>query len=294
MPVYINWRWEVVLYLWLAGIAGGAYLAAFAADRFSGGRYRELVRMATYLAVILAGLGALSLILELGRMERFWHIFTRFNLVTAYGQPLQPMSMGSWILLFFTIAGAVRIAGWWTKALGRRVMAILEWVTLVLAGLLILYTGVLLSATNQPLWRDSPVIEAVFVSSAVATGLAALILLGLSGVGEAVSSEAMARLRRVMVVVIVLQMVALAGFLVWLSAAGPAAAQAVAVIITGSLGLAFWLGLVILGLLVPLGIEIWAWRGARMPQAMVILSSALVLLGGLVLRAVVVFGGQMV
>ena len=58
-------------------------------------------------------------------------------------------------------------------------------------------------------------------------------------------------------------------------------------LISGTLGLFFWVGVVLCGLLIPLGLEFSALKGRA-----VLASPALVLLGGLVLRAVVVIGGQ--
>jgi len=73
------------------------------------------------------------------------------------------------------------------------------------------------------------------------------------------------------------------------------AAGAVNAIVAGQLSFAFWVGAVLIGMLLPLGTELsFIVRRVRRPSREVAIPLALmVLVGGLVLRAVIVFGGQM-
>ena len=86
------WSAAIWIYLWLAGMAGGAYFAAFLADRFTGGGNRQLLRLATYVGIPLAVIGVMLLIVDLGQPIRFWHLMVIFKVTS-------PMSMGTWILL---------------------------------------------------------------------------------------------------------------------------------------------------------------------------------------------------
>ena len=97
------WTALIWIYLWLAGMAGGAFLAATAAGRFSGSKDDSLLRLATYLSLPLAVIGVLLLIFELGTPIWFWHLFTRFD----FGSP---MSMGTWILIAWAIIAFIMIA----------------------------------------------------------------------------------------------------------------------------------------------------------------------------------------
>ncbi|NIV28536.1 MAG: hypothetical protein GWN58_03165 [Anaerolineae bacterium] len=58
----MSWEWPVVIYLWLAGLAGGAYFVAFLADLFSGGKYHDAKRVAAALGVPSVILGVLMLL----------------------------------------------------------------------------------------------------------------------------------------------------------------------------------------------------------------------------------------
>ena len=312
----MTWEWGVALDLWLAGLGGGAYFAAFLADRLSGGRYKEWVRFAVYLGVPVALLGSLLLVLDLGQQLRAWHLFTGFKLAS-------PMSMGSWILLIWAVVGIALIALWFAEtfpaeekgffgtlaSLLRPLVPgvnILGWVAFVLAALLITYTGVLLSATNRALWRGALLLPALFVTSAILTGMAALLVIMTTRIGpflrdlfgeasEATPAEAVAELGKAYAVVIVIELVVLSGYFIWLRAfSTPDAALAAGLLISGSLSPFFWIGVVLTGLLIPLGLEFIALREEKITPVTALLSALCVLFGGLLLRAVVVFGGQMI
>jgi formate-dependent nitrite reductase membrane component NrfD len=167
------------------------------------------------------------------------------------------------------------------------------------------YTGVLLSASNQPLWASTIMLPILFVSSAVFTGAALLLLVlktGLGrlldllfgGAGEPIPDEAINALGKATVVAGVIQAVVLAVFLVWLAVGStPAAADSVGVLTFGGLAFLFWVGVVIVGLLVPLVLLSASVRGKEPIVGSILASACLVLIGGFVLRLVVVLGGQM-
>jgi len=312
----LTWKWELVIYLWIAGIAGGAYFAAFLMDRFTGGRNELLLKIAMFLGVPLVLLGSLLLVVDLGEQLRAWHLFTRFRLES-------PMSMGSWILLLYALIGIVMIALWWAKSFepeevrltvlsglasvirpAAPVIAVLSWITVVLAVLLIAYTGVLLSATNQPLWGGVLLLPALFVASAISTGMALIVLVlrtGLGrlvdilfgGEGEPVPSETVHVMGMASLILGIVELVVLIGYVVWLAFfSTPAAAAAVALLLTGPMAFIFWVGVVLVGLLIPLALEFASVRGREAIVGSVLASTSLVLLGGLFLRAAVLLSGQ--
>lgn len=91
-------------------------------------------------------------------------------------------------------------------------------------------------------------------------------------------------LRRALMALLIIQGFVLVIYLIWLAVAG-----LVTPLLSGTLGIIFWLGAVLWGLIAPILLEI---VGRRSAARMAILSSALVLLGGLILRAAIVVAGQ--
>src|SRR3954452_19163804 len=89
------WTWEVPVYFWFGGIATGAAFAALACQTAGDERSARVGRMVAMGAV---GAGGPLLILDLGRPERFLHMFRIFK-------TRSPMSMGAWCLLAFMNAG---------------------------------------------------------------------------------------------------------------------------------------------------------------------------------------------
>jgi formate-dependent nitrite reductase membrane component NrfD len=136
------------------------------------------------------------------------------------------------------------------------------------------YTGVLLAATNQPIWSDTNWIAPLFLASASSTGLAALILADRWRLPD-VSGAALERLE-------------------WADGWAMALEGALLVVFAYSLGpyalptLSRWPGVLIPAFVVPIGLvlpwvvrRVWGLRGAGA-------SALLVLLGGFALRAAVI------
>jgi polysulfide reductase chain C len=320
----MSWEWPVIIYLWVAGIGGGAYFVTFLAHRLSGGQYFGAKRVAAALGVPAVVFGVIMLVVDLGHPFRAWHLFVRFR-------PVSPMSMGSWMLFVWAVLAVILFLTWWAESLNekrvtgglaqlvgffkgvKRVAGLLDWVTFILSILLIAYTGVLLSATSQPLWASTPLLPVLFVSSAIATGVAAVNLIGALGVPH-VGMPLMSKLCKGASVVCVVEILSLAGLLILVAispeavayaagrVSGPIfegatteAVQSVNSLLTGSLSFPFWVGVVLVGLLLPLGVELsLILRDVKStPREVAGLLAIMVLAGGLTLRAVIVFGGQL-
>jgi hypothetical protein len=171
------WGHEVAAYLFLGGVAGGSGLLAAGAQLTGRKTLRRNTRLSALVAV---GLGAVALVKDLGRPERFVNMLRTVKLTS-------PMSVGSWILSFFSAGIGVAAVFEIDRMTGERiplgplrpVLRALEGPAgleaAVFAAPLAVYTAVLLTDTATPTWnaayRDLPF---VFVSSAslAASGLA--------------------------------------------------------------------------------------------------------------------------
>lgn len=203
------WEEPIGAYLFLGGVAGGSALLA-AGAQFTGNR--KLRRNSRLGAIGAAGLGAVALIVDLGRPERFLHMFRTFKVTS-------PMSIGSWILGAFSAGAGVAAAAEVDRLTKRRLplgplRRLLDFaekpagvVSAVFAAPLAAYTGVLLSDTANPTWNAAKEdLSFVFVSSAslasgglgmittpVADAKPARVLAIVGAAAELAASEAMER-----------------------------------------------------------------------------------------------------
>lgn len=136
------WTWEVPLYFFVGGVAGGAAVLAGAAD--IAGYDRDFVRAAAWMAAGGALVAPVLLIMDLGRPHRFLNMLRIFKIES-------PMSIGAWILAAF---GAVTV----TAAVSMEI-AVPPWIgtsllliAIPLGAALATYTGVLIGATVVPVW----------------------------------------------------------------------------------------------------------------------------------------------
>jgi formate-dependent nitrite reductase membrane component NrfD len=140
------------------------------------------------------------------------------------------------------------------------------------------YTGVLLAVTNRPIWSDNPLLGMLFIVSAASISAALMILLTHRYQWR---SPAISALHRLDAWVIALEFLVLIAVMISLGPVFRAWLNA--------WGLLLFLGVVVLGMLSPLALY-WRrdWLGNRNATA----AAALVLLGGFILRLVIVFSAQ--
>jgi len=303
----MSWGIPIWIYLWAAGMAGGAYFASFLVNIFGGWKQRNLFRLAVCIGVPFAIIGVLLLVIDLGTPIWAWHLFVNFI-------PVAVMSMGTWILFSWIIICFVMMILWiveWDAAkkpdkysgnmvnIVQNLSKFLGWIGFVLAILLMGYTGVLLAASTQPIWANTFLLPALFVASAISTGVALLVLIGFAVNAMtskiSISSKIIERLAEADAVVIVIESLVLIGYAVWLGASGNGGSEALSLLISGDLALLFWIGFVLLALLLPLALDLFNW-GKRIEQKSVTfalgLSAISVLVGGFILRALMTIGGQ--
>lgn len=203
------WGHEVMAYLFLGGVAGGSGLLAAGAQLTGRAKLRRNARLSALAAV---SLGAVALVKDLGRPERFLNMLRTIK-------PTSPMSLGSWILSAFSagigVASVAEIDRLTRQKLPlgplRKVLYALEGPggleAAVFATPLAAYTAVLLSDTANPTWNAArEELPFVFVSSAslASSGLAmvttpvaeagpARILAVLGVIGDVVATKLMER-----------------------------------------------------------------------------------------------------
>lgn len=300
-PALHIWGWEVGVYLFLGGLCAGVLiLGALTHLMGLSRRCRFAAGPLLLLGPVLLSLGMLALFLDLEHKRHVWRFYASFQITS-------PMSWGAWILLLVyplnlalilaALPGASPAA--WAGLLQRvgsagavlsRLRALCErhLRPLALAALgtgigLGLYTGVLLSANAaRPFWNNV-LLAPIFLVSGVSTA-AALVLLFAEGEGE---RHLFARLDAGLLAA---ELALLLLFVFGMVTSTETLQQAARPIFGGDYTAHFWVGILGLGLGLPLSLELAELRGRSVPR---LLAPGLILVGGLCFRLLVVHVGQL-
>jgi protein NrfD len=289
----LHWTWLVYLEMFFAGIAGGAYVAATILELSGRGR-SAAARTAHLIAFPLMAVATLLLIVDLQRPERFWHMVVMSERFVPIMKPWSPMSLGIWLVILFT---AFAFVSFLDALVARRLFAIGGWrydrtlhgTPLGLAWSLVgglfglavgIYSGVLLTASNFPGWADTWMLPAVYVSTALITGVAAVVLVQ-ALLGDADAD--MVSLAQTNGWLIAWWLVNVVVFLLTLAGGGGA------VFLTGIPLLAILAAIVLAGI-VPLVMHALRPVGSKDTLAF---AAALVLVGGFLMRFGIVMGPQL-
>ncbi len=290
------WTWEVAMYLFLGGLTAGIMVLAASMTLLR--KDEEAPFAATRLALlapIVLSLGMTTLFLDLEHKLYVFRFYTSFQVTS-------PMSWGAWILIviypisilqilstfrrgfpfFSSFADRVElgtsILDWCER--NRRTIAILAIPFAVALGI---YTGILLSAFGaRPFW-NSGVLGPLFLVSGMSTAAALVALIAMRHSEKALFT-------RIDLILIMVEIALVALFLINLATGSGQQIEALQSITGGPYTLIFWVLFVGIGLLIPLLLELLEIRGIGKSLAM--LAPVLVLLGGYVLRQVMLDAGQ--
>jgi protein NrfD len=299
------WGWEIPVYLFLGGVTAGIMVVA--AIAILQGREKKWPAAAYKLilwAPVLISAGMAALFLDLSHKLYVWNFYLAFKITS-------PMSWGAWILvLVYPLTLLLILATfkkgypqWYKKAEGwikssplapyikwiykaiefaEKHIKIIAWATLPVGILLGIYTGILLSSFGaRPFW-NSAILGPLFLVSGVSTGTALVVLLTRDHGERSFFARADLGL-------IATELFILALFLIGLATSSQQHIEAVKLVLGGTLTPAFWISIVIVGLMLPAFFEILELKGREIPKY---LPPALVLAGGLFLRIVFVYAGQ--
>ena len=290
---YLNiWHWEIPVYLFLGGLAAGImFFAGYFTIMRKEKEMQATVKYAPMLVPFALVLGLIALFLDLKHQLYFWRLYTTIRLES-------PMSWGAWTLMFVTPLSMVWAASYMKEVFPkwdwkfefidqiidffieyRKAMA---WALMILAVILGVYTGILLSAFNaRPLWNTS-ILGVLFLVSGMSTGLAAIIWMSKSKYERKVLS-------RLDLIFIAVELFLIIHLLMGFLAASEVQIEAAQLFLGGEFTVIFWVFVIILGLIFPAILEILELRGFHIP---IWIPSLLILIGGLVFRYVMVEAGQ--
>ncbi len=310
----------VVAYLFLGGTGAGACAVMAVAGLLVDGDQLRLCGASRFLderarayghffgtgltaSVAVLVLGMICLAADAGRPDRL--------VLLAVSEPTNYLVLGAWSLSACFGLGVLAVLAWRgilpaTLAAFRVLGVLLAVVSFVTMA----YTGLLLSSmASVPLWH-SLWLPVMFVLSSLSCGIALVLASAILGRSACAFASVLRMLVRIDGLIIVVEALVLAAWLVAVCAAAgagsadanatstdAAALASVRLLLAGPDALAFWVGLVAVGLVVPLAIDAIASCALSSPRASLatlsgqtafLASATGVLVGGACLRATIV------
>jgi protein NrfD len=292
-PHLAIWHWPIALYLFLGGLAAGVlFFAAYYVIRGKEEEFPAAVKWAPVVVPIALVIGLLALIVDLKNPMNAFRLYMTIKIES-------PMSWGAWTLLAVTPLSIIWVASYlkeliptwdwklsWLNAFeafvikNRKAMA---WIMIVLAVILGIYTGILLSAFNaRPLWNTA-LLGPLFLVSGLSTGAATIMWLS----RKHQERMTFARIDLLLIIIELFFIIHLfMGFL-----AGPEVQiESAELFLGGEYTIPFWGFVVGLGLVLPALLEILELMGKKVPVSLPVL---LILIGGFLFRLIMVEAGEL-
>ncbi len=283
------WGWLIITYLFLAGAGSGAFLAAVACDLLAPDWSKALARAGSLVSGPLVAIGTICLVLDLeaGLWEPWRQIYMVDNLRSMIAWGVIILSIFIPIALLYAAAlNEISFIG----KFANKYVRILEIGGSVFAVATATYTGVLIAVVNGvPFW-NTPMMPVLFLASAISTGLAAAMIL--AAIIDAKTINTLSNFALGHVIFLSIEALFLM-LLVFMSLTrSTEAAISATMLISGILSPYFWGLVVILGIVIPFILSIIEYlEYGQMPKALVVGVDLLVLIGGMSLRALIIFSG---
>jgi len=295
----ISWGILLAAYIFVGGLAGGAFMIAALADLFGKEKFKELAKAGTYVSIVSIIVGLVFLVLDLGRFK-----VDPLGILNAFIHfPTSIMSVGTWIISALTVMALLTAVLWIFHGL-EIVRKLLGIVGFVLGASTTAYTGLLLAfSRGRPFWA-SPFLPWTFIISGSLTGLAmSLLLIPLIALVMPRFSTDFKELvddkQRFADVLVGSQKYVLAMIIVEMG-------LVLIEIVTGHFGALLTLGglsmlffvYIVFGLILPLGVAYFILKGKYIGKELQVpismLSFIFILVGGFLLRYVILTAGQLV
>ena len=286
------WHWQIPLYLFLGGLAAGIlFFASLYTIMGKEKEYPTAVKIAPHIVPWILVLGLLALMLDLKHKLYFWRLYTTIRLES-------PMSWGAWVLMLITplsfIWSAIHIKEifpqWdWKFSFVKDIEAfftkykkVLAWILGVSSLILGVYTGILFSAFNaRPLWNTS-ILGPLFLASGLSAGAAAIMLLSKN-------HNERSMFARIDIAIIAVELFLIIHMFMGFLASTQVQINAAELFLGGPWTAPFWIFVVILGMIVPVLLEVLELKKYKIP---VVIPATLVLFGSLMLRFILAYAGQ--
>ncbi|MCL6398640.1 cytochrome c nitrite reductase subunit NrfD [Pectobacterium carotovorum subsp. carotovorum] len=302
------WDWPIAIYLFLVGISAGLVTLSVLLRRYHPEQATAdstLMRTTLILAPCTIILGLLILVFHLTRPWTFWKLMFHYSFtsVMSVGVMLFQVYMAVlavWLVNIFSEQVIVLQQRWLPKLV--MLPKVLGWlapmqksldiVMLLLAVMLGAYTGFLLSALKTYPLLNNPILPALFLFSGVSSGAAVALIAMACRYRRNPHSEEAHFVHRVETPVVWLEIFLLFAFFIGLALGDDGKQRALVAAVGGGFwAVWFWLGVVGIGLILPLLLKSWANRQHSPYGVLAVCGMSLV--GVLLLRFFILYAGQL-
>jgi len=254
----------------LGGISGGLYLASAYFDNLTG----------MFIAWLLAGLMGVSYMLHLTHPLRFWRMMRKPG--TSW------IARGfTFIMLFIGFTTIQLILSRWAPD-ATTAITTFKWIAGVFAFAQSIYTGFAVSYVSAIKLWNSAILPILFVVCGFSGGLALLMGISLDNAAVLPQIENITRITLIGFAILL-------GVYLWNSTySSTMAKNAVARVVGGEIAVFFWIGVVVLGIVIPIGISIGTYFMDTASSALLLTAVVTEIIGGLSLRYVILKGGTYV
>ncbi len=299
------WDWPIAIYLLLIGISSGMVIIAVLLKRqilVADAANDSVIKATAIIAPLAVILGLVILIFHLARSWTFWYLMVYYN-------PHSVMSLGVMLFQVYMLALILWIIAIYQAKLvnlphmawaSRLVRPIAKWepgldiIMLLLAVLLGVYTGFLLLAlTSYPL-LNNPVLPLLFLASGLTSAVAMAVFCALVFYKQSVHSPSLTFIHRLELPLIIIELGLLTVFFIGLIFGGGQKEVAALTALKGFWGAVFWVGIVGLGIVLPIGLRLLCNERIKFNKVYLVAMSGIGLCSVLMLRMFILYAGQMV
>lgn len=274
---YIAW------YLFFAGAGAGAFVIASAVDfALRLGPRPHLLKIAPItdigmiLGPIMVVVGCVFLLLDLGDPSIAFNVFLR---------PSSILGFGSWVIVLFCLFAVLSLAfGLMPHCRASKLIEPLsQFLAMALSLVVILYSGVFYSLFPSVPFLNTPLVPALFTASAFSSGAGLLVVVGFFRQTCEGVLEGMNGLSAIDVAIVLVEVILLTALL-----ARPAlfpesdASLSSSALLFGGLSLLFWAGVIVVGCVVPLAVDLTCLAHPR--PTVLCIGGISALVGGVCLR----------
>lgn len=297
----IAWPWPIAVYLFFAGISGGALsVALFIRFYKQQTENTAFLKAASLMSLVTISLGMLCLVLDLTNPLFFWRILVFYNLNSVMS--IGVIALSAYIPLvalvtLFALEDEIRkfpalrfLLPVIAKLRGIRAPS--EKVVLLLALSVCAYTGFLISALIRFPIINTSVLPALFVASGLSAGAAAAKMLAVGLFNEELHSSDMKVLHGIEWPIMAAEILFIFMLAMSLFTGNAGMQSAFTAFHSGTWASVFWIGIVGIGFVGPLLLNFATSKAFSHSAKALYMSGMCAVIGMMCLRLFIIYAGQ--